>query len=38
MSWLTDKKFVIGALVGVVVGPYVLKGAQGLLAKVKSKG
>jgi hypothetical protein len=34
---LKDKKFLIGAVVGTLVGPYALKTAQGLLGRLKAK-
>lgn len=37
MSMLKDTRFWIGAAAGLILGPYALKTAQGLLSKVKAK-
>lgn len=37
MDFVKDKKFLIGAVVGTVLGPYALKTAQGLLGRLKAK-
>lgn len=38
VSWLTDKRFIVGAAVGFFVVPYLTKNARGLLEKVKGGG
>jgi hypothetical protein len=38
MSWVTDKRFLVGAAVGFFIVPYLTKNARGLLDKVKGGG